>query len=86
MNAYIICFEIKNPNHIKSVEDKLIEYGTWARINANCWSIVTDQSAVIIRDSLKDLAPGEYIFVIKSGVEAAWTNSYASNDWLRRNL
>ena len=87
MNTYIICYEIKNPTNIDAVGRKLKEYGTWARINANCWSIVTDQSAVTIRDALKTLiAPDEFVFVIKSGVEAAWSNSYATNDWLHRNL
>ena len=87
MKTYIVCFEIKNSTVIETVGNKLKQYETWARINANCWAVVTGQSAVAIRDTLKTLiAPNDYIFVIKSGVEAAWSNSYANNDWLQKNL
>ncbi len=87
MKTYIVCFEIKNSADIEAVGNKLKEYGTWARINANCWAVVTEHSAVTIRDTLRSLvAPNDYMFVIKSGVEAAWFNSYANNDWLRKNL
>jgi hypothetical protein len=40
-----------------------------------------------IRDNLKSQMDGnDRLFVIKSGVEAAWSNAICKNQWLKENL
>jgi hypothetical protein len=50
---------------------------------------MTDKKATEIRDSLgRVMQSGERVFVIRSGTEAAWRNSYGekNNEWLKKNL
>jgi len=86
-SCYVISFkDLSNTNTI-SLETAIREYGTWARITSDTWAVVTSQSAVQIRDNLQSfLPPGGRLFVIKSGIEAAWTNVECSSEWLKQNL
>ena len=89
MPCYIVAFEVSDASKKKRLKDRLKEYGTFCPINVNCWAIVTDEGASKIRDELLPLIPAsDKIFVIKSGVEAAWRNVYGqkNSDWLKREL
>lgn len=85
-NCYIISYSISNSANIANLETAIKAYGTWAKITHETWAIVTTQSAVQVRDSLQPHITGGAIFVVKSGVEAAWGNVECSNEWLKRNL
>ena len=62
-------------------------YGTWAHINESTWAVVSEKTAPDIRDHLGKFFPsGSRLFVIKSGVAAAWKNTICSNEWLKKNL
>lgn len=64
-------------------------YRKFCPIHRHCWAIVTDESAKQIRDSVKALlAPKDRLFVVRSGTEAAWRNSYGptNNEWLKKYL
>lgn len=62
-------------------------YEKWAHINESMWAVVTNNSAVAIRDNLTQfLDANDRLFVIKSGIEAAWRNSLCKNEWLKGNL
>lgn len=89
MACYIVDFEIKDSAVKTSVKEKLKTYGTYCPISNNCWAIVTSNSAVQIRDNISPLlGPQDRIFVVRSGSEAAWKNSYSvkHSEWLKEKL
>jgi hypothetical protein len=62
-------------------------FGTWARITESTWAVVTELKATEVRDMLlKVLRDKDRLFVIKSGVEAAWHNTRCKNEWLKKHL
>lgn len=86
--TYIITYDLRAPGrNYEAVYSKLKSYGIWARITESTWAVVTDQSAVQVRDALIALTdPNDRIFVIKSGVEAAWRNARCKSEWLKNRL
>lgn len=84
--TYIVIFESSE----KSAEVKahLKTYGTYCPITTNSWAITSSRSAAEIRDQIKPmLNVHDKVFVIRSGVEAAWTNQpQANTDWLKKYL
>ena len=83
----IISYELSPQRNVGELEAVIKSYGTWARINSATWAIVTYNSAVAVRDRLVQyLTPRDRIFVVKSGLEAAWRNVECSNEWLKKNL
>lgn len=89
MTCYIVAFEVAKPENKTKLKSALKSYGTYCPINDNCWAVVTDQTAVQVRDSLMATIPTtDKIFVIKSGVQAAWRNAYGPNNskWLKEKL
>ena len=62
-------------------------YNGWAHITQSTWAVVTEGKAKDIRDHLSEFLPkGSRLFVVKSGVEAAWRNVFCRNEWLKKNL
>jgi hypothetical protein len=54
-----------------------------------CWAVSASTTAVALRNSIMSvLEPTDSVFVIRSGIEAAWHNSYgeANNNWLKEML
>ncbi|MBN2424520.1 MAG: hypothetical protein JXB44_05815 [Calditrichaceae bacterium] len=88
MACYIISYDLRKPGrNYDALYDAIRSYGTWAKVNESVWAIVTQQTAVQIRENLdKHLDSNDRIFVIKSGIEAAWRNSICKNEWLKDNL
>ena len=89
MSCYIVTFEVAASTARSAVKKHLEEYGTFCPIHEHCWAIVTDKSAPQIRDGLTPLiAKTDRTFVIRSGTEAAWMNTYSqqNTDWLKKNL
>lgn len=87
--TYIISYDLadsEQADYTKVIE-AIKKYGTWAHITKSTWGIKTTKSASEIRDQFLKLMPEDSrIFVIKSGVEAAWENTLCSNKWLTDNL
>jgi len=89
MTCYIATFEVANVLDKNALIERLKAYGTYCPINDNCWAIVTEQTAAQVRDNLMAvIKTTDKIFVIKSGVEAAWRNVYGekNSDWLKEKL
>jgi hypothetical protein len=88
MSCYIVSYDLLKPGRNYDGLYKAIKsYPRWARVNESVWAVVTNNSAVQIRDHLVgQLDTNDRIFVIKSGVEAAWRNSKCKNEWLKENL
>lgn len=82
--SYIVIFEASN--HTRVLE-AIKSYGTWGKLSDNAWVVETASTAVDIRERISNvMAPGGRVFVVKSGVEAAWRNIPANSDWLKRHL
>lgn len=88
MACYIISYDLRAPGrNYEQLYAAIKAYGKWAHINESLWAVVTDTNAVAVRDNLtKYLDPNDRLFVVKSGVEAAWKNSMCKNEWLKGNL
>lgn len=89
MTTYIVTFEVSDDSKQNQLKEKLKQYGGYCPIHDNCWAVISDHSAAQIRDFLsRDLSASERIFVIRSGIEAAWKNSFGAkhDEWLKENL
>jgi len=89
MKCYIVSFEVSADAAKTALTERIKAYGYFCPINATCWAIVTDQSATAVRDYLgTTLATSDKIFVVRSGTEAAWRNTYGEKhtEWLKANL
>ena len=89
MTTYIVTFEVTDASKKSDLEKRIKKYDGYCPIHDNCWAVISDQSAVQIRDFLyKDLSVSDRIFVIRSGMESAWANPYSAKDseWLKERL
>lgn len=89
MICYIVTFEVALPNQLNALYEKLKTFGNYCPVHKNCWAIVTEKKAAEIRDYLTPvIAPADRLFVIRSGTEAAWRNSYGEkhDEWLKSKL
>jgi hypothetical protein len=87
MPAYVVSYDLRKNRNYEALYDALKSHDRWGKITESTWVIVSSSSAVQIRDSLQAVVDGDdRIFVIKSGVEAAWLNVKCKNEWLKENL
>lgn len=85
--CYIVIYKLKTGEQEEKLREALKVYAVWAKLTDNSLAIITNESAIEIRDFLmKALSDGDSIFVIRSGIEAAWSNLLSSSEWLRENL
>jgi len=88
MKCYLILYDLRSSDrNYSSLTEAIKSYGTWAKITENSWAIVTDHSAVDIRNNLTQFIDSEdRLFVIKSGSHAAWKNVLGKTDWFKKYL
>lgn len=87
MTCYIISYDLRKSRDYESLYKEIKSYSKWAQITESTWAVVTTKSAKEIRDHLASVMDGDdRLFVVKSGVEAAWRNSRCKNEWLKENL
>ncbi len=87
MVCYIISYDLISKRDYEKLYEAIKSYANWARINDSVWAVISDESAETIRDKfLKHIDSDDRLFVIKSGLEAAWRNARCSNKWLKDNL
>ncbi len=89
MTCYIVTFDVAILQDKNALLENLKAYGTYCPINKNCWAILSENSAAQVRDKLmSSIKNTDKIFVIKSGVEAAWRNVYGDKNsaWLKEKL
>lgn len=83
--AYIVIFE--STKRSTAIREYLRSFNGWGKITDNSFVVMSDKTATQIRDEILKLKDeGDRVFVIKSGVVAAWSNAAARNDWLKKNL
>ena len=87
MNCYIISYDLTENSDYVKLHKAIKSYGTCDQITQSTWAVVTDSTAASIRDKLGAyMEKGGRLFVIKSGVEAAWRNVICKSEWLQKNL
>lgn len=88
MTCYIISYDLlQKGRDYGSLYAAIKAYGVWAHINDSVWAVVTQQTAIQVRDNLlSHIHPEDRVFVIKSGVEAAWSNALCDSNWLKEHL
>ena len=87
MACYIISYDLRKSKDYKSLYKAIKSYSGWAQITESTWAVVTAKSAVEVRNHLSSVMDNDdRLFVVKSGVEAAWRNSRCKNEWLKENL
>lgn len=88
MKCYIISYDLRKPGRdYTSLYEAIKTYSSWAHIQESLWAVISIKTAVEIRNYLQQFIDGnDSIFVIKTGVEAAWTNTLSKDDWLKENL
>ena len=72
-----------------ALKEKLKKYGTFCPIHDNCWAIVSNQTPKQILGFLGQVVSElDRIFVIRSGVYSAWSNTYGpkNSEWLKERL
>lgn len=83
---YLINYDLINPG--QNYDDLIAAikaYGTWAKISRSCWAIKTSQTAVEIRDTLKNhLDSNDILFVCDFDNWASYNLSKEVTDWLKR--
>lgn len=88
-NCYVVTWELADAATRRRLVEELKSWGYFCPIHRNAWAVVTGKSASTIRDELRVLIEtNDRLFVIRSGTEAAWRNSYGEkNDaWLKKWL
>lgn len=89
MPCYLIAYDLHGGGSAdyEDLYAAIKSFGTWARITESTWAVVTELKATEVRDMLlKVLRDKDRLFVIKSGVEAAWHNTRCKNEWLKKHL
>jgi predicted transcriptional regulator len=88
MKSYVVSLELTNGlKNYSDLTKVLKSFRAKSVINESVWVLMTEQSAIELRDHLKQfLQSQDRIFILKSGVVAAWLNPACGHDWLRENL
>ena len=85
--CYIISYDMVGEGDAKALHKAIKNYDAWAHITESTWAVVTERSAKKIGTDLSQYLPeGSRLFVVKSGVEAAWQDVICRSQWLKRNL
>jgi hypothetical protein len=89
MPAFLITYDIHkgDSEQYRDLIDAIKAYRTWARVTESSWIVVTEDDASAIRDNLSQHMDDEdRLFVLKSGVAAAWKNVRCKSSWLKKWL
>ena len=87
--CYIVSYDLKNgdSSDYEDLLEAIKSYGKWAHITESTWALVTQEDASDIFDNLtQHMKAGDRLFVVRSGVESAWSNVICHNEWLKKNL
>ena len=89
MTCYIVTFQTDSEASRNKVREVLKTYPSYCPIHNYCWAILSEDNAKQIRGNIQAvMSTGERGFVMRSGTEASWFNSYSekNNEWLKEKL
>lgn len=85
--CYIISFDVSDGGDRESLLAAIKSYGTWSRITESTFAVVTDESAKDLTEYLgAHIRDDDRLFVVRAGVEAAWTEIRCRPEWLKKHL
>jgi hypothetical protein len=87
MPTFLVTYDLTNgdSSDYEELYEAIKAYGTWARVTESTWIVVTDESASAVRDDLmRFMHDDDRLFVLKSGVAAAWHNVRCRTTWLKK--
>jgi hypothetical protein len=88
MALYQISYDLRKQRNYDALFERIKAYGYWCRPLESAWVIATAQSAVQVRDNLRQAMDGDDgLLVTRLAGEAAWygLNESISN-WLKTQL
>lgn len=90
MKVYQINYDLRKQRNYDALYQKIKAYGKWCHPLESCWMVVTEKSAVQIRDELLSVMDSDDgLLVTRLKGEAAWrklnSNTKMTN-WLKNNL
>lgn len=88
MSVYQINYDLRKQRDYSPLIERIQSYGTWCHPLKSAWIIVTDQTAVQVRDNLEAVMDGDdELLVTRLQGEAAWYGlSNEISQWLKDNL
>lgn len=82
--SYDLCQPGRNYDELYAV---LKNFHNWGRLTESTWAVVSQLTAVEIRDFLmRYIDSNDRLIVVKGGQSAAWNKMLAKNQWLVDNL
>ncbi|MDE8754065.1 hypothetical protein PZA22_06030 [Pectobacterium polaris] len=88
MSVYQINYDLRKQRDYSSLIERIQSYGNWCHPLESTWIIVTDQTAVQVRDNLKAVMDADDgLLVTRLQGEAAWYGlSNEISQWLKDHL
>ncbi len=87
-HCFIIMYDLRAPGRdYQDLINAIKKYKVWGHLTESAWAVVTNLSAVDIRNSLmKYMDANDRIMVVQSGRNAAWNKCRASDGWIHENI
>lgn len=87
MHSFLICCDLNQEFDQEELINRIAGIGDSKQILSGVWVVVSDKTAVQIRDELAELLDtSERILIAQSGSVGAWKNILGENKWLAENL
>lgn len=87
--TYIVTYDLGTGANEAKITEILKGFGTWGHVTSHLWSVLlpVGEDAVSLRNKIKPfVGVGGRVFVLRSGYEAAWDNTIAKREWLKKYL
>ena len=82
--SYDLCQPGRNNDELYAA---LKNFHNWGKLTESTWAVVSQLTAVEIRDLLmRYIDSNDRLIVVKGGKSAAWNRMLAKNQWLIDNL
>ena len=92
MKVYQINYDLRKQRNYDALYQKIKSYGTWCHALESCWIVVSNKTAVEIRDDLgAAIDNDDGLLITRLQGEAAWHNlddkgNQVIANWLKSNL
>lgn len=87
-HCFIVSYDLCQPGrNYEELYVALKNFYNWGKLTESTWAVVSQLTAVEIRDLLmRYIDSNDRLIVVKGGQSAAWNKMLANNQWLIDNL
>ena len=87
-HCFIVSYDLCQPGrNYDELYATLKSFHNWGKLTESTWAVVSQLTAVEIRDLLmRYIDSNDRLIVVKGGQSAAWNRMLAKNQWLIDNL